>query len=447
MPTGATYVRHISRQLTCRLAEAPRLLQILAGPRQVGKTTLVGQLMDQRPIHSFWSIAADPQALPAVASGLDPLAAAPQALPPSPQWLQSQWQLASQRALTWDQTERLRLTQAGIAEQPRPFVLVVDEIQKVPQWSSLVKGLWDANRQAAVPMHVVLLGSAPLLMQQGLTESLAGRYELTRMTQWSFDEMNEAFGLSLDEYIYFGGYPGAAPFIGDEPRWRSYIRDAIIEPSIERDVLAMTRVDKPALLRQLFEIGCQYSGQILSLDKVAGLLGKGHVQTLADNLTRLSQAGLLSGLHKYAGQVVRQRASAPKFQVHDNALMSALSSHDYAQARSDRSHWGRLVESSVGAHLMNSADRDTRLYYWREADKEVDFVINRRSQLAAVEVKTSTHHTMHAGLTEFCKRHPSTQPVLVGSPQRPVGDFLLEAAIAWLQSPATPGSGDDISHA
>lgn len=430
--TISHYVRPVATTLKARLAEQPRLIQILAGPRQVGKTTLVSQVMGARPAPSFWVVAADPQALPSVVSGLHATEPATQAIPPSPEWLQSQWMLAASRAAAWALAEQRRTALVGTTAPPLPFVLVIDEIQKVEQWSSLVKGLWDANRLASAPMHVVLLGSAPLLMQQGLTESLAGRYELIRMTQWSFEEMNEAFGLTIDEYIYFGGYPGSAPLIGQEERWRSYIRDAIIEPSIEKDVLQMTRVDKPALLRQLFEVGCSYSGQILSLDKVAGLLGRGHTQTLAENLIRLSQAGLLSGLHKYAGQVVRQRASPPKFQVHDNALMSALSPHDYTQARADRSHWGRLVESAVGQHLLNSADRDTRLHYWREGDKEVDFVVERRRQLAAIEVKSSAPYASHAGLKAFCSRHPDAKPLLVGADELDIGTFLLSPVSQWL---------------
>ena len=308
---------------------------------------------------------------------------------------------------------------------------MVDEIQKVPQWSSHVKGLWDADRAQGAPMHVVLLGSAPLLMQQGLAEGLTGRYELIRMSHWSFAEMNEAFDFTLDQYIHFGGYPGSAPLVADETRWREYLRNAIIEPSIEKDVLEMTRVDKPALLRQLFELGCDYSGQIVSLDKVSGRMGKGHTVTLADNLTRLSQAGLLSGLHKYSAQTVRQRASKPKFQVHNNALMTALSTYRFDDARADRSHWGRKTESIVGAHLLNTADADTRLHYWNESDKEVDFVVEHRGRLAAIEVKSGTVKSAHAGLDEFCRRYPDAKRWLVGGEELPLGEFLRQEAPHW----------------
>lgn len=421
-----SFQRPVAHKLKARLNERPRLLQILAGPRQVGKTTLVSQVLGERPPPSFRMIAADPQALPEVEAPETGPTTGPHS-PPSPEWLQAQWRLAAERALAWEKSGQPLST----AELRLPFVLVVDEIQKVEQWSSLVKGVWDADRARGTPMHVVLLGSAPLLMQQGLSESLTGRYELVRMGQWSFAEMNEAFDMTLDQYVHFGGYPGSAPLIADEERWRDYAHHAIVEPSIEKDVLAMTRVDKPALLRQLFELGCAYSGQILSLDKVSGMLGKGHTQTLADNLTRLSQAGLLSGLHKYAGQVVRQKASPPKFQVHDNGLMTALSSYAFDEARLDRSHWGRQVESAVGAHLLNTADADTKLFYWSERDKEVDYVIEHRGRLAAIEVKLASAPTRHSGVHEFRRRYPEAKPWMVGSDALPLGEFLQQPASYW----------------
>jgi uncharacterized protein len=416
------FQRPIATTLNARLREQPRLMQILAGPRQVGKTTLVSQVLGERPTLSFHMVAADPTALPE-ASALPIQREAGVHAAPSPGWLQSQWTLAVERAQAWKQSDHPRREES--------FVLVVDEVQKVPQWSSHVKGLWDADRARGTPMHVVLLGSAPLLMQQGLTESLTGRYELVRMNHWSFREMNEAFDFTLDQFVHFGGYPGSAPLIADETRWREYLRNAIIEPSIEKDVLEMTRVDKPALLRQLFELGCDYSGQIVSLDKVSGRMGKGHTVTLSDNLTRLSQAGLLSGLHKYSAQTVRQRASKPKFQVHNNALMTALSTYRFEDARADRSRWGRMAESTVGAHLLNTADADTRLHYWNESDREVDFVVEHRGRLAAIEVKSGSAKGAHAGLDEFCRRYPDARRWLVGGNELPLGEFLRQDAPYW----------------
>jgi uncharacterized protein len=414
----------MSAKLIARLHERPRLIQILAGPRQVGKSTLIRQVLVERPAASYRTIAADPQDLPGLSSAL--LGADQPHRPPSAAWLQVEWAKAAELALAWQSLGKAQPELLAL-----PFVLVIDEVQNIEQWSGLVKGLWDADRARGLPMHVVLLGSAPLLIQQGLTESLTGRYELLRLGQWSFSEVNEAFGFTLDQYIHFGGYPGSAPLVGDEERWRDYMRSSIIEPSISRDVLAMMRVDKPALLRQLFELGCAYSGQVLSLDKVSGQLGDGHTLTLADNLTRLSQAGLLSGLHKYAGQQARQRRSPPKFQVHDNALMTAVSSYGFDEARSDRSHWGRQVESIVGAHLINTTDADTKLFYWHERDKEVDFVVEHRGRLAAIEVKLNADDSRHRGLHEFSRRHPDCKPWVVGSDALPLGEFLLRPASYW----------------
>jgi uncharacterized protein len=280
-------------------------------------------------------------------------------------------------------------------------------------------------------MQVVLLGSAPLLVQQGLNESLTGRYELLRITHWSFAEMNDAFSFTFDQYVHFGGYPGSATLIQDEERWRAYVRNSLIEPSIEKDVLSMSRVDKPAMLRRLFELGCSYSGQMVSLDKVSGTLGQGHTLTLAHHLTLLAQAGLLTGLQKYAAQAIRQRNSPPKFQVLNNALMTALSTYGFEEALADRSYWGRLVESAVGAHLVNTADADTKIHYWRVASTEVDFVIEWRGKLAAVEVKTATGVSRHHGLDEFCRLHPDARRWLVGSDQLPVGEFLRHDAAYW----------------
>ncbi|MFN0299630.1 MAG: ATP-binding protein [Burkholderiales bacterium] len=420
-------MRPIARVLGTRLAETPQRLQILAGPRQVGKTTLIQQVLANRPGGSYYYVAADDPSRPeeAVYNSLPPhVAPIKSGVAPEADWLRESWELAERRASAWHESDHP-------AAKQLPFVLVFDEIQRVPQWSSDVKGLWDRARERGVRMHVVLLGSAPLLVQQGLNESLTGRYELVRVTHWPFAEMNDAFGFTLDQYVHFGGYPGGASLIHDEERWRAYIRDALVEPSIERDVLAMSRVDKPAMLRRLFELGCDYSGQIVSLVKVGRTLGEGHTLTLAHHLTLLGQAGLLAGLHKYAAQAIRQRNSPPKFQVHNNALITAGATYGFDDARADRSYWGRLVESAVGAHLVTSADADTRIHYWREADMEVDFVVEFRGKLAAIEVKSASGALRHRGLDEFCRRHPDTRRWLVGSEDLPLGEFLRQDALDW----------------
>ncbi|MEO8154958.1 MAG: ATP-binding protein [Rhizobacter sp.] len=404
-------------------------MQILAGPRQVGKTTLVRQLLANRPAQSGLYVAADePERSTAGASfpaAADDVRSRGGSFNSS--WLIEQWRGATRAALAW------RESKSRLPDAPQTFVLVIDEIQKVTQWSETIKGLWDRDIADGIPMHVVLLGSAPLLMQSGLSESLAGRYEAMAMSHWSFEEMNDAFGFTLDQYLYFGGFPGSATRVHDEERWRSYVVDSLIKPNIEKDILMMTRVDKPALLKHLFDVGCAYSGQIVSLDKTLGQLNDaGNVTTLARYLELLEQAGLLAGLQKYSDHELRRRKSPPKFQVLNNALMSAKGTHSFDEARADRSHWGRLVESAVGAHLVNTAGGDTRIHYWREASLEVDFVVEHRGKLAAVEVKSGKTTLLQRGLAEFAKRHEDCVTLLVGSDALPVGEFLRHPAAHWL---------------
>lgn len=412
------FQRPAGRLLGQRLAEAPDRIQILAGPRQVGKTTLVDQILNgaERPVGSRTLLAAEPSPIEAGSGWVRPVRV-------DPGWLVDQWARAEISATAWTGSKHP-------SAESTPYVLAIDEIQRLPEWSTLVKGLWDRTKALGVPMQVLLLGSSPLLMQQGLTESLLGRFEILRLGHWSFDEMNEAFGVTLEQYLYFGGFPGSARYMGDETRWREYVRDSLIAPNIEKDVFEMFRVDKPALLRDLFSLGCSYSGQIMALDKAKGRLG-GHTLTLSHQLTLLSHAGLLTGLRKYAGQLVRQRQSPPKFMVHNTALMSAMGSHGFDEARADRSHWGRVVESAVGAHLINTSDSETAVHYWREGDDEVDFVLERRSRLAAIEVKLRSEAIGHRGLDEFHRRHPKVRKVMVGGDEMPLGEFLRRPATEW----------------
>jgi uncharacterized protein len=417
-----SYERPIGRLLAQRLEENPSRIQILAGPRQVGKTTVVRQVLNKRPFASYYSVAVDnPRSgfLSTVAPYNPPPSSGLDSEFEASNWLTNHWIEATNQAEQWTKNPAFNSSKL-------PFVFVVDEIQLVPQWSTLIKGLWDAMQNSDQKMHVLLLGSAPLLVQKGLSESLTGRYELLRASHWSFTEMNDAFDFTLDEYIYFGGYPGSAGLIRDEQRWRAYVVDALIQPSIEKDVLAMERVDKPALLRQLFELGCEYSGQIVALDKISKSISQGHVLTLARHLILLSQAGLLTGLYKFAKQGIRQRASPPKFQVLNNALMSASSSYTFDQAKSDRGHWGRLVESAVGAHLVNLSKPNASVHYWRDDDAEVDFVIDLRDRLLALEVKSGSKTSWHTGLNTFKERYPESKQAIIGSPEIPVGFFLQQ---------------------
>lgn len=404
-----------------RLQEAPLFITIVAGPRQVGKTTLVRQALEQCQ-HAF--VAVDQPAEPRT-RGFGELSAQTSEIDGAPRdaaWLIRRWKDARQ------QCQAFQLLNTG-----QSFAFVLDEIQKVPRWSDTVKGLWDADRAQGLDMHVILLGSSPLLIQKGLTESLAGRYELMRVTHWSFLEMHQAFDFTLHEYIYFGGYPGAARLIREEGRWRNYVLASLVQPSINTDILQMTRVDKPALLKQLFELGASYSGQLLALGKVKGQLqDAGNETTLAGYLDLLGNAGLLTGLHKYHVGAARRRASAPKFNVLNTALMSSATPYTFAEAQADRSYWGRLVESTVGAHLWNTAASHEEISYWRESPHEVDFVIADALRLTAIEVKSGPSSGKLGGLTEFVKQHPTGKPLLIGAGGIELPEFLSYPLAHWL---------------
>ena len=404
--------------LVQRLAEVPHHIIALFGPRQTGKTTIVRQVLRQVDLESRYLAVDEPdtslfRAPPAVAEATFPLSQER-----NTDWLVRSWQ------------------QARIdAEQSlHGFVLVFDEIQKIPNWSETVKGLWDADRARDCPLHVVILGSAPLLMQAGLSESLAGRFEPIHVAHWSFKEMSEAFDFDLPTYLYFGGYPGAARTIRDPERWRAYILGALVEPNIERDILSMTRVDKPALLKRLFELGAAHSGQILSYTKMLGhLQDAGNTTTLARYLDLLASAGLLAGLPRYANQPQRRRASSPKLNVLNTALMAAGSGYSFAEAQADRSLWGRIIESAVGAHLLNTATSEIRLYYWRDGQFEVDFVLQRGPRIVAIEVKSGARRSALRGMDEFERRFNPYRSLLVGEGGVPLNEFLTVPAHHWFE--------------
>lgn len=322
-----------------RINEPRKFIQVILGPRQVGKTTMMTQLLSQINI-------------PYTFESADAISAT------NSTWLLQVWE-----------TARLQMKVSKTNE----YLLVIDEIQKINNWSEVIKQQWDQDSRERTNIKVILLGSSRLLIQKGLTESLTGRFETLYLGHWSYLEMQAAFGWGVEQYVYFGGYPGSASLIEEENRWKNYINDALIETSISKDILMLTRVDKPALLKQLFELGSLYSGQILSFTKIIGQLqDAGNVTTLANYLKLLSDCGLLSGLEKYAGDVIRKRSSSPKFQVHNNALLTAQNGTTFQEIRVNPKEWGRLVESSVGAHLINySISERYNLYYWRVEMKKL----------------------------------------------------------------------------
>lgn len=392
------FQRPQSAVLAARLAEPRRFIQVVAGPRQVGKSTLVQQVTDALALPVRQASADEPTLRGA-------------------EWIAQQWEAA-----------RLSIEDAEGA------VLVLDEIQKIPGWSETVKRLWDEDTRAKRPLKAVLLGSAPLLIAQGLTESLAGRFEVLPLSHWSYAEMRAAFGWPVDAYVFYGGYPGAAPLIGEPARWARYVLDSLIETSISRDVLLLTRVDKPALLRRLFELACRYSGQVLSYTKMLGQLqDAGNTTTLAHYLELLAGAGMVCGLPKYAGDAARSRGSSPKLQVLNTALMTAVSGTTLAEARADREFWGRLVESAVGAHLANAAMRgECALHYWRERNHEVDFVVQAGRRLTAIEVKSGRAPQAHPGTAAFVQAFKPKRTLLVGGDGIALDDFLMRPVAHWV---------------
>ncbi len=379
------------QQLIGRMKEPKGFIQVFMGPRQVGKSTLIGQVLSNLNIpHLF--VSAD-----AIANAGE-------------LWLEQQWE-----------TARLQWKSSGATS----FILAIDEIQKINNWSEVVKKLWDEDTRTNQPIKVILLGSSRLLLQQGLTESLAGRFETTYLGHWSFNEMEQAFGVTAEQYVWFGGYPGAASLMNDEDRWKKYVNDALIETSISKDILMLTRVDKPALLRKLFELGCLYSGQILSYTKIVGQLqDAGNTTTLAHYLQLLDTAGLLAGIEKYAGEQLRQRSSSPKFQVHNTALLTAQQGASLKEVRLKPDVWGRWVEAAIGAHLVNhQLSEGYTVRYWRHRNDEIDFVLEKKGKVIGLEVKSGATQKAR-GIESFKKQHEPDKVLLVGNSGIPWQEFL-----------------------
>lgn len=403
------YERGIVAIIRRRLSEQRRgFIQIVLGPRQVGKTTSVRQ-------------AVEGLAMPVVVGTAD----APGLQ--SAQWLTDMWTQARARC----------------GESNPTVVLVLDEIQKIPDWAAWVKQYWDEDTWAGRDIRVVVTGSAPLLMQRGLTESLAGRFEVIHATHWTWPECRDAFGWDVDTYVYYGGYPGAAPLIDDPSRWRDYVATSIIETTVSRDILLMSRIDKPALLRRVFALACEYAGRELTYEKMLGQLqDAGNTTTIAHYLDLLEGSGLVTGLQKYSAQGVRRRRSSPKFVVHNTGLMTASGPLTFEQARADAASWGRLVEAAVGAHLtaIVSGDPVTRLNYWRDraggTDYEVDYVLTTPHGVTGIEVKSGLDSGSLAGLAAFGRAHPGASTLVVGTGGMPLEEFFESQ---WVPLVAGPG--------
>jgi len=384
------FIRKLVPQLVERMSEPRHFMQIVVGPRQTGKTTAVLQALERLQLPRRFVTADDPN----LASAL---------------WIQNEWEQA-----------RAQAKAAGES------ILVIDEIQKIKDWSSAVKMLWDEDTRLHIPLKVILTGSSALLLQKGLAESLMGRFEILYSPHWNLAECKEAFGYSLDDFLFFGGYPGAAPLIKNENRWTRYIGSSIVEPTISQDILLMEEVRKPALLRALFVLGSGYSAQELSFTKVMGQLQEaGNTVTLAHYLELLSKANMLTGLQNYSGSKIRTRKSSPRFMVYDTSLLTYADGTGKRRLLENPADKGRLAESAVGAYLLaRSNEEDFEVYWWRDRGDEVDFVIKKGSQLTAIEVKSGRVKNV-GGSLEFKRIYPEALSLIVGSTNLSLEDFLL----------------------
>ena len=385
------YKRKQFAEVLGRIGEPRRFIQVLAGPRQVGKSTLMDQVLKECTI-PYYLYNAD---------GVDE---------DDTDWIRRIWE-----------SVRLQMDSTQQSES----VLVIDEIQKIKRWSEAVKREWDADTRSHRQLKVFLLGSSRLMLRKGLKESLAGRFELIRLGHWTWQEMSDAFGWTLDEWIYYGGFPGSAGLRDDMRRWRKYVKESLVAPAIEKDVILTSNIYKPALMKQLFELGCSYSTEILSLTKAIGQLqDAGNVTTLASYLGILKECNLLAGLQKFANDEARRYQSIPKFQVYNNALMTAYRGTTYAKDRTNPQIWGRWVESAVGSYLLGSVEEyGYEVYYWRERADEVDYIILRQGETVALEVK-SGRRGMNSGLPRFCERFHPKRAIVVGTDGIPFEAFF-----------------------
>ncbi len=385
------YKRIYYQTIKERIEQNRSFIQAITGPRQTGKTTLVRQLCDEITIPYLYVTADNAPAVENI-------------------WIEQQWETARIKLKNNEQNELL---------------LIIDEIQKVKNWSESVKQLWDTDTFNNTNLKVILLGSSGLMLQQGLNESLAGRFELIKIPHWSFNEMHSCFGIDEEQYAWFGGYPGTISLLNDEERWKDYVKNALIESTLSKDILMLTRISKPALMRQVFEMGVHYSAQILSFNKMLGQLQEaGNTTTIAHYLQVLDQAGLLTGISKFYTEKFRQKTSSPKWQVKNMALISALTHLKFNEVKEDFIKWGQVVESAIGAHLINKSEEGNyNVYYWRHRNEEVDFVIQKGDRIIGIEVKSGQTKPTK-GMASFKSKYNPFKILLVGTSGLNWKDFL-----------------------
>jgi len=390
----AMYKRTEYQILKTRLEEPRKFIQVLMGARQIGKTTLVKQVLKDLKIpYQFYSA----DNVPATYG----------------EWISNCW--SSVRAL-----KKIKNLES--------IILVIDEIQKISNWSEVVKKEWDEDTFNDCNIKVLLLGSSRVLLEKGLSDSLAGRFEEIRMGHWGYLEMKDCFGFSVAQYLFYGGYPGSISLIennNDDERFQEYIHSSIIDATINKDILMNTSISKPALLRQTFELGVAYSWKLLSLNKMLGCLrDAGNTSTLSGYINLLGESGLLCGLQKFSIDMARRKASIPKLQVYNNALKRVYNPLNFEQSLLNRQEWGHIFESGVGAYLVNQSFLHRfEVFYWNERNNEVDFVLRKRNSIIAIEVKSNAEKKTE-GLEKFKQLFHPQNAFIVGEGGMKVEDFL-----------------------
>lgn len=360
-----SYERPFVAQLEKRFSRDNPLIQVLVGPRQVGKTTGVRQLLARYPGNNHYANADD-------------------LLTTDRTWLLEQWQKA---LLLGDGT-----------------LLIIDEVQKIPNWSETLKSLWDRNPHK---LRVVVLGSSSLQIQTGLTESLAGRFELTRIYHWTYTELKNAFGYDLERFLLYGGYPGSVSYEDDYDRWYAYLKDSIVESVIGKDILLNRTVGNPALFRQAFEILCRYPAQEISYTKLLGQLqDKGNTDLIKYYIELYAGAFLIHPLEKFSAKGWLTRSSSPKILISCPALYTMT---EGPRVLEDLDKRGRVFELAVGAQMLQQPGE---LFYWREKNSEVDFVYRYQGKIYAIEVKSGRRKSTK-GIESFTKQFPDAIPIIL----------------------------------
>ena len=383
-----------------------------SGPRQSGKTTLIKQVLKEYDGMKKY-IAMDEYDEDKAVIDFPELSKYDKKSRPA-QWIRFYWEEARKKC----------------KEQKTDFLLVIDEVQIIPNWSRYIKRFYDYDNINNYPVQVVILGSSPSNLQKGISEHLAGRLFEIPLKHWSYSEMSEAFGLDCEQYIYYGGYPSSSEYLDNESEWRHYIKNSIVKSNILRDVLGQVNINKPEIMHELYKLGSESSGQIMSYSKIAADLEGGTQALLVRYLSALNYVGMLTSLSCYASKTHR-RKGPPKFQVLNTALMSVAHDYGFDSAKKDREYWGRLVESAVGAHIVNTCHPDASLYYWRQKGLEVDFVIQHLPNLIAIEVKSGKKRGSLKGLEKFKEEFPVTKTLVVGTGGVPIEEFLQKPVSDW----------------